>query len=82
MPAANNDRKHNKRELDRAIGNITWSIQHIEGVKENFVNAATQYAVMEQDVPDSYVETINNLSEISAALVVLGSLVNKVNETI
>jgi hypothetical protein len=82
MPPSNMDRKHNKREMERAKGNIAWTVQHIQIVYQAFYDTALYLAEQEQEVPDSYIETMNALTEITAALVQIGQVIEQVNDTI
>lgn len=82
MPEPNNDRKHNKRELERAKGNIAWAVQHLQVVYGTFYDAALDLANRELDIPDSYTETMTALMEASNALVLVGETVEEINKTI
>lgn len=82
MPPFNMDRKHAKREMERAIGNIAWCAQHLDAVKSGFIDGAAAYAEINADIPDSYVETISAIDEIIAALIMVGETIKKVDETI
>lgn len=82
MPPTNNDRKHNKRELERAVGSLTWSIQHIQTVYDAFYNTAYDLSTKGEDVPDSYISTIEALTECITALLSIADIVNKINEGI
>lgn len=76
------DRKHAKRELERAIGTIAWTVQHVSVVYNGFVDAAMNYAEQDMDVPDSYVEPMNALVLISESLIAIGEAIKEVNNLI
>lgn len=82
MPPANMNRKNNKRELDRAQGNLVWSIQHLQVVYQAFYDTGIELAQSEQDIPESYTETLNALQTCIEAGLQLADLIGKVNETI
>ena len=82
MAEANNDRKHNKRELERAIGSITWTVQHVQVVFGSFYDVAMELSLNEQDVPQSYVETMETCEAITAALLQIADVIKKLNETL
>lgn len=82
MPAANMNRKNNKRELDRAKGNLVWSIQHLQVVYQAFYETAEELALAEQDVPEAYITTMDALQTAIDAGLELADFIEKVNETI
>lgn len=82
MVPPNNDRQHNKRELERANGNIAWAIQHITTVYDTFYAAGLNLAELEQDIPDSYVETMDGLTQVTKSLLAVAEVVKGINDTI
>lgn len=82
MPAANMNRKNNKRELDRSQGNIVWAIQHLQVVYQAFYDTAIEIAETEQDIPEAYTTTMNALQTAIDAGLELADFIGKVNETI
>lgn len=82
MPPANMNRKNNKRELERAVNNLAWCGQHIQVVFDAFQQTALELAQQEQEIPDSYVETMNALDAIMQSIILIGDSVNEVNNSI
>lgn len=82
MPPANNDRQHNKRELERCVGNIAWSVQHLQTVFGAFYEAGLALAESGNDVPESYTQTMAALETAIDGLMIIAEAVKEVNETI
>lgn len=82
MPAPNMNRKNNKRELDRAKGNLVWTIQHLQVVYQAFYATAEELALAEQDIPEAYITTMNALQTAIDAGLELADFIEKVNETV
>ena len=82
MPAANMNRKNNKRELERAQGNIVWAIQHLQVVYQAFYDTALDIANSEQDIPEAYTETMTALQTTIDAGLELADFIGKVNDSI
>lgn len=82
MPAANMDRKHAKRELSRAVNLTTWILQHLQVVYDGFYAAAMAYAEMEQDIPDSYAQSMTQIQEIQSATLLIAEAIKGLDETL
>lgn len=76
------DREHNKREIERTIGNLSHAIEHLKVVGSKFYDVSLTLANSNQDVPDQYVEILTSLNTFIEGLELIRTGLEELNKTI